>query len=170
MTLLEGCAAEVGDRRAPARLRRVFSAFPTGVAALAAEHGDVQVGMAASSFVSVSLDPPLVSVCVAVTSRTWVELRNAPRIGVSVLADGHAEASSRLSAREGDRFAGMRWRRSAERALFLADAAAWLECSLEQEIPAGDHHIALLRVHDLDIDPEAEPLVFHRSGYRRLAS
>jgi flavin reductase (DIM6/NTAB) family NADH-FMN oxidoreductase RutF len=154
----------------PARLRRVFSAFPTGVTALASAHGDEPVGMAASSFTSVSLDPPLVSVCVSVGSRTWTALRTAPRIGVSVLADRHAEASKRLSAREGDRFTGVRWRRSAHQALFLEEAAAWLECSLEREIPAGDHHIVLLRVHDLDIDPDAEPLVFHRSGYRRLAS
>jgi flavin reductase (DIM6/NTAB) family NADH-FMN oxidoreductase RutF len=154
----------------PTRLRRVFAAFPTGVTALAAEPEGFPVGMAASSFTSVSLDPPLVSVCVAQTSRTWPALRVASRIGVSVLADGHAEASRQLSAKEGDRFGGHRWRRTDDRSLFLEGAAAWLDCSLEQEIPAGDHYIVLLRVHDLDIDPNAEPLIFHRSAYRRLAS
>ena len=99
------------------RLRRVFAAFPTGVTALAAEPEGIPVGMAASSFTSVSLEPPLVSVCVAQTSRTWPALRAASRIGVSVLADGHAEASRRLSAKDGDRFGGQRWRRSDDRAL-----------------------------------------------------
>ena len=170
MTITSAFRERSGAGSDPARLRRVFAAFPTGVTALAAEPDGFPVGMAASSFTSVSLDPPLVSVCVAQTSRTWPALRVASRIGVSVLADGHAEASRQLSAKDGDRFGGHRWRRSDDRALFLEGAAAWLDCSLEQEIPAGDHHIVLLRVHDLDIDSNAEPLVFHRSGYRRLAS
>ena len=63
-----------------AELRRVFAAYPTGVAAIAALVEGTPAGIAASSFVSVSLDPPLVSVCVAHTSTTWPTLRNARRL------------------------------------------------------------------------------------------
>jgi flavin reductase (DIM6/NTAB) family NADH-FMN oxidoreductase RutF len=152
-----------------ATLRQVFSAFPSGVTVLAASVDSTRVGMAASSFTSVSLDPPLVSVCVAAGSRTWPSLRRAARIGVSVLADVHEEASRKLSAKEGDRFAGMAWRHTADDAILLEGAAAWLDCSVEREVEAGDHTIVLLRIHDLDSDLEVGPLVFHGSRYRKLA-
>ncbi|WP_349263643.1 flavin reductase family protein, partial [Actinocrinis sp.] len=93
----------------PATLRRVFGAFPTGVTALAALVDGVPVGMAANSFTSVSLDPPLVSVCVATASATWPSLRRANRIGVSVLSHRQETASRQLAARGIDRFAGLPW-------------------------------------------------------------
>jgi flavin reductase (DIM6/NTAB) family NADH-FMN oxidoreductase RutF len=150
-------------------LRRVFGAFPSGVTVIAATVGSEQAGMTASSFTSVSLDPPLVSVCVSSQSRTWAVLRGAPRIGVSVLADVHEHASRRLAAPDGDRFSGISWRKGADNALLLEGAAAWLDCAVEREIEAGDHAIALLRVHDLGSDAGIAPLIFHASRYRKLA-
>jgi flavin reductase (DIM6/NTAB) family NADH-FMN oxidoreductase RutF len=88
---------------------------------------------------------------------------------VSVLADVHEEASRQLSRREGDRFAGLRWRQSRDDALLLEGAAAWFECSVEREVEAGDHQIILLGIHDLNVDHDVSPLVYHGSGYRRLA-
>ena len=116
-----------------------------------------------------SLDPPLVSVAVATTSRTWPVLRQAPRIGVSVLADVQEDASRQLSQRDGDRFAGLSLRRSPDAALLLDGAAAWFDCSVDQEVEAGDHHIVVLAIHDLDVDQAVAPLVYHGSRYRRLA-
>src|SRR6202046_3982212 len=87
-----------------AHLRRVFGAFPTGVTAVAALVGGEPVGLAASSFVSVSLDPPLVSICIGRGSRTWAQLRHAPRIGASILAAGQEQASRQLGARGADKF------------------------------------------------------------------
>jgi flavin reductase (DIM6/NTAB) family NADH-FMN oxidoreductase RutF len=153
----------------PATLRHVFGAFPTGVAVIAARIGADPTGMAVSSFTSVSLNPPLVSVCVASKSRTWPTLREATRIGVSVLAETHEHASRTLSAADGDRFAALNWRQTGDNALLLHGAAAWLDCSVEREIEAGDHVIALLEVHDLGSDTAVAPLVFHASRYRILA-
>jgi flavin reductase (DIM6/NTAB) family NADH-FMN oxidoreductase RutF len=150
-------------------LRRVFGAFPTGVTALAALVDGVPAGMAANSFTSVSLDPPLVSVCVAAASQTWPILRRAGRLGVSVLSHKQEEASRSLAARGTDRFAGLSWNATGDGAVLLAAASAWLECSVEREIRAGDHEIVLLRVHRLGADPRIAPLVFHGGRYRRLA-
>ena len=155
----------------PGTLRRVLGAFPTGVTALAAlAEGGAPAGMAANSFTSVSLDPPLVSVCVAMSSRTWPLLRSAPRLGVSVLGHEQETASRSLASRDADRFAGLAWRTSEDGAVFLEDASAWLDCSVEREIRAGDHDIVLLRVHRLGTEPGIPPLVFHGSRYRRLAA
>ena len=126
-------------------------------------------GLAANSFVSVSLDPPLVSVCIAHTSTTWPTLRGASRLGISVLGDHQEAASRQLSSRSGERFAGLDWRATTEGALLVSGAAAWFDCSLCREIPAGDHDIVLLRVHDLGAT-EIMPLVFHGSTYRQLGA
>jgi flavin reductase (DIM6/NTAB) family NADH-FMN oxidoreductase RutF len=152
----------------PAELRRVFGAFPTGVTAVAALVDGVPIGLAASSFTSVSLDPPMVSVCVAQRSRTWPVLRQVRRLGVSVLGAHQEQISRQLSARDGDRFAALSWRASSDGGVLLDGSSAWLDCSIEREIPAGDHDIVLLRVHDLDADPDVAPLVFHESRYRQL--
>jgi flavin reductase (DIM6/NTAB) family NADH-FMN oxidoreductase RutF len=151
-------------------LRRVFGAYPTGVTAVAAMIDGAPAGITANSFTSVSLDPPIVSVCVAHTSTTWPSLRTAPRLGISVLGahqEGHGRA---LSERRGNRFASLRWRPTADGAVLLEGASAWLDCGVEREIRVGDHDLVLLRVHALDADPAVPPLIFHASRYRRLSA
>ena len=150
-------------------LRRVFGAFPTGVIALCAELDEVPIGMAASSFTSVSMDPPLVAVCVQNTSRTWPALRLASRLGISVLSVGQQHACQGLSAKEGDRFAGVAWTTTEHGAVFIEDAAALFDASITDELAVGDHTIVVLAAHAVHIDPERAPLIFHASRLRRLA-
>jgi flavin reductase (DIM6/NTAB) family NADH-FMN oxidoreductase RutF len=150
------------------RLRQVFGAFPTGVTAVAALVDGVPVGIAASSFTSVSLSPPLVSVCVAHTSTTWPTLARASRVGVSVLSSGQESVARRLASKEPDRFAELAWRASDDGAVVIHGASAWFDCTIADRVRAGDHDIVLLQVHDLDVDPDSSPLVFHASAFRRL--
>jgi flavin reductase (DIM6/NTAB) family NADH-FMN oxidoreductase RutF len=154
----------------PTELRRVFGAFPTGVTAVAALVEGQPVGIAASSFTSVSLNPPIVSVCIAHSSFTWSSLRGRPRVGVSVLGAHQEEDCRRLASRDADRFATLRWRSTDDGAVLLDGASAWLDCSILDHVPAGDHDIVLLQVHELDADHDVPPLVFHASRYRRLES
>jgi flavin reductase (DIM6/NTAB) family NADH-FMN oxidoreductase RutF len=152
----------------PSMLRTVFAAFPTGVTAIAALVDGEPVGIAASSFTSVSLDPPLVSVCIAHTSTTWPRLDRVEHLGVSVLGAEQGEVARRLASRDEDRFATLAWRSTADGAVLLDQAAAWLECTVHAVVPAGDHDIVLLRVVELDADHGVAPLVFHASRFRRL--
>jgi flavin reductase (DIM6/NTAB) family NADH-FMN oxidoreductase RutF len=161
--------SDTRDTRDGKALRRGFGAFPTGVAALAALVDGEPVGMAVSSFTSVSLDPPLVSVCAATTSRTWRSLRPAARLGISVLSAAQEHACGRLAARDTDRFAGLPWYATPDGAVLLGEACAWFECAVERSVRAGDHEIIVLRVHRFDVDPQLPPLVFHGSRFRRLA-
>jgi flavin reductase (DIM6/NTAB) family NADH-FMN oxidoreductase RutF len=153
----------------PKELRRVFSAFPTGVTAVAALVDGVPVGLAASSFTSVSLEPALVSVCADLRSSTWPALRGVPRLGISVLAEHQEDACRRLSSKNGDRFADLEVRATADGAVFVEGASAWLDCSIEAVHPAGDHDIIVFRVHDLDRDGAVAPLVFHGGAFGRVA-
>lgn len=153
------------------RLRKAFSAFPTGVVAVYAVGEDGRrVGMAVNSFTSISLDPPLVAISVANTSRTWPALARAGVIGLSVLGNGHEEVSRRLAARDGDRFEGGHWRTGDDGAVHLDDAALWLTCRVHGDVAGGDHTIVLLAVDDVRFFPETEPLVFHHSRYRSIGA
>jgi flavin reductase (DIM6/NTAB) family NADH-FMN oxidoreductase RutF len=152
----------VASALTPDALRRAFAAFPSGVVAVTAEVEGEPVGLAASSFTSVSLDPPLISVSIARSSTTWPVLRAAARIGVSVLAHHHADTCRQLAGPSATRFDGLALRREATGALLLDDAAGAFDCAIEQEIEAGDHVIVLLRLHALQVSTTA-PLVFHGS-------
>jgi flavin reductase (DIM6/NTAB) family NADH-FMN oxidoreductase RutF len=155
----------VSDSR---QLRRVYGTFPTGVVAFAAFVDGTPVGLAASSFTSVSIAPPLVSVSMAHTSTTWPRLRDAPYVGLSVLSSGQDVICRQLSAKEIDRFAGVDWYARDDGAVFITEAAAWLLCRVHSVMPAGDHDIVLLQVDEFAVGAEAEPLVFHGSRFRRL--
>jgi len=149
-------------------LRRAFAAFPSGVTAVCGVVDGVPVGMAASSFTSVSLDPPLASVAIGRHSRSWRLLRKAPRLGVSVLAEGQVQACRALGSSSPDKFAGIPWTAEESGALFVLGSCLRLECSRYAEVPAGDHDIVLLRIEELRGGGSGEPLVFHDSRFRRL--
>ena len=154
-------------------LRRAFGCVPSGVVAICAGVGSERIGMVVSTFVPVSLDPPLAAVCVQNTSMTWSRLAQRPRLGVSVLADVHAHAARSLSTKDGDRFAGISTETRDSGALFVAGCSVWMDVSVHQQIPAGDHDIVVLRIRELHLndgsDLTLEPIVFHRSSFRVLA-
>jgi flavin reductase (DIM6/NTAB) family NADH-FMN oxidoreductase RutF len=153
-----------------ASLREAFGHFPSGVIAIAAEVEGIRVGLTASTFVPVSLDPPLVSFCVQNTSTTWPKLKVLPRLGISVLGESHNEAARALAARTGDRFAGLKTVSTENGAVFIDGTSVWLESTIDQLVRAGDHTIVILRVNDITVHPDVAPIVFHRSMFRRLGA
>ena len=157
-----------GTDLSPASLREAFGHFPTGVIAIAAEVDGVRVGLAASTFVPVSLDPPLVSFCVQNTSETWPKLKDLPALGISVLGESHDAAAKTLAAKTGDRFAGLETESRVSGAVFVHGTSVWLESVIEQLVPAGDHTIVVLRVQEITVHDDVAPIVFHRSTFRRL--
>lgn len=154
----------------PTSLREAFGHFPSGVIAIAAEVEGVRVGLAASTFVPVSLDPPLVSFCVQNSSETWPKLKGLPALGISVLGESHDAAARTLAAKTGDRFAGLDTVSRTSGAVFVGGTSVWLESAIEQLIPAGDHTIVILRVSEVTVHADVAPIVFHRSTFRRLGS
>lgn len=154
----------------PTSLREAFGHFPSGVIAIAAEVDGTRVGLAASTFVPVSLDPPLVSFCVQNSSTTWPKLKELPVLGISVLGEAHDAAARTLAAKTGDRFAGLNTVSTAGGAVFIDGTSVWLESAIEQEVLAGDHTIVVLRVSSLTMHDEVAPIVFHRSTFRKLGA
>jgi flavin reductase (DIM6/NTAB) family NADH-FMN oxidoreductase RutF len=147
--------------------RRVLGHFPTGVVIVTAIDDGTPVGMAIGSFTSVSLDPPLIAILPAKTSVSWPRIAAAEAFCVNVL-NARQEALCRTFATTGaDKFAGVPWQPSPSGAPVLEGTLAWIDCSLEQLVEAGDHYIALGRVRSLDVsaDQVIEPLVFFKGGY-----
>ncbi|GGR28756.1 flavin reductase family protein [Agromyces mediolanus] len=151
-------------------LRRAFSAFPTGVVALAAIVDGAPAGMAVNSFTSISLEPPLVAVSVARTSTTWPLLADRPALGLSVLGSDQEALCRQLSSRTADRFAEAGWRVGEDGSVLVEGAALWLECGIHAVYDGGDHEIVLLEVRSSEMFPEVAPLVFHQSRFHALGN
>ena len=130
----------------PASLREAFGHFPAGVIAIAAEADGVRVGLAASTFVPVSLEPAAGVLLRAEHVDTWPKLKDLPFLGISVLGESHDAAAETLAAKTGDRFAGLETGSTERGAVFIHGTSVWLESAIEQVVPAGDHSIVVLRV------------------------
>jgi len=153
----------------PVRLREAFGSFPTGVVAVAAEVDGQLLGLAASSFTSVSLNPPLVSINLAATSKTWPDLRRAEHLGLTVLAHHHGPLCRQLAGPVDQRFTDVAHTVTPEGAVVIDGGLAKFDTTVYREIDAGDHVLVLLELHALDNGSQSlSPLVFHRSQFGSL--
>ncbi|MFD4407771.1 flavin reductase family protein [Nocardia sp. NPDC058499] len=123
--------------------------------------------MAANSFTSVSLDPPLIAFCVATTSTSWPRVRAADRYTVNILSADQENICRRLATPGPEKFRGIDWAPSPAGAPVLTDCLAWIEAEQEAEYSAGDHTIVVSRVRHLYASDNA-PLVFFRGRYGSL--
>ncbi|MDO4888535.1 MAG: flavin reductase family protein [Actinomycetaceae bacterium] len=152
----------------PDALRRALSNFPTGIVLVTAQDDDGNpAGMLASSFTSVSLDPPLVSVAFARTSSTWPLLRRAPVLRISILSTEHHAIVSQLAGPSAQRFIGLECALHSDDASLLGSPVT-LSVEPNAVIEAGDHDIALLKVRDIYQDQGLDPLVFYARGLHHL--
>jgi len=153
----------------PAAYRTVLGHFATGVTVITAVHGGEPVGLAANSFTSVSLDPPLVLFCAAKTSSTWPRIHSAGKFAVNILGADQEDVCRLFAQKGADRFTQSGYRLSANGSPLLRDVLAYIDCTIESEHDAGDHVIVVGRVQELGITSDEGPLLFYRGGYGRLA-
>jgi flavin reductase (DIM6/NTAB) family NADH-FMN oxidoreductase RutF len=152
--------------------RRVMGYFATGITVVTVEREPGQVhGMTANSFNSVSLEPPLVSICVDEESRLLSFLKTQRRFGVSILKDSQQAISEHFATGEqgpeADARLGIRYRWTASGIPVLEDALAHFICNVVSEYQAGDHTIFLGEVESAEF-AEGQPLLYFRGQYRTL--
>jgi flavin reductase (DIM6/NTAB) family NADH-FMN oxidoreductase RutF len=150
--------------------RRCLGQFASGVTVVTTRDAAGQPqGLTASSFCSVSLEPPLVLVCVdnRLTARRAIE--ESRFFAVSVLAESQESISRRFAGGGADKFTGIELVPGPSGALLVSGALCHLECRLVGAHPAGDHAIFVGEVERLEAAP-GRPLVYHESGYHRLAT
>jgi flavin reductase (DIM6/NTAB) family NADH-FMN oxidoreductase RutF len=150
-------------------LRRALGAFATGVTVITIGSGDDAYGMTANAFTSVSLDPPLILVCVQNRSAAAYLLKAAGTFAVNILSAAQEDVSNHFARPDRPRgFDGVPHRIGASGAAVLAGAAGHLDCRVHALHEAGDHLIVIGEVIHLSVDAAAAPLVFHRGRYERL--
>ncbi|MEJ2503473.1 MAG: flavin reductase family protein [Gemmatimonadota bacterium] len=153
-----------------AEFRRVLGHYATGVTVVTSQDPDGGVfGLTANSVSSVSLDPPLVLVCVDRTADTYQAIERSEAFAISVLGEG----GERLARRFADdptetKFEGVAYREEVTGAPVLRDALAWIDCRLWAAYDGGDHTIFVGRVVATDARDGA-PLLYFRGGYGRLS-
>jgi flavin reductase (DIM6/NTAB) family NADH-FMN oxidoreductase RutF len=132
-------------------LRNAFGTFMTGVTVVTAyDDNDAPLGFTANSFSSVSLDPPLVLVCLANTSQNFDTLVHAKGFAVNILAEDQINISNTFAQRVEDRFAAVDWQRGPVGSPILSDTSAWFDCTMHKTVDAGDHVILIGQVGAFD--------------------
>lgn len=156
------------------QFRYALSRFASGVTVVTARGEDGDQGMTASAFCSVSLDPPLVLVCVAKGGRTHEVLMRADGFVINILAEDQVDVSNAfagLGPPGSDPWSTVRFTRGAvSRAAVIDGVAAWLDCTIHAVHDGGDHSIFIGEVRDLAVDESdrARPLIHWAGAYRKL--
>lgn len=149
------------------RFRSVLSRFASGVTVVTAVAAGVDHGITVSAFCSLSLDPPLVLVCIDHETEMHRILSNSTAFAVNVLAADQEELARKFSDPDNDRFDGTSFARGANGAALLTGVAAHIQCALVQSFKGGDHTVHVGRVEAAEAS-DAQPLLYYRGGYARL--
>jgi flavin reductase (DIM6/NTAB) family NADH-FMN oxidoreductase RutF len=139
------------------------------VAVITASTPSGPVGMAVSSFTSVSLEPPLVAFLPDKSSTSWPKIRDAGAFCVNILSAGQEELCAQFARKGADKFAGIAWQSASSGAPIIEGGMAWIDCELTQTFESGDHYIAIGRVLQLEAVDYGVPLVFFQGGYGHFA-
>jgi flavin reductase (DIM6/NTAB) family NADH-FMN oxidoreductase RutF/pimeloyl-ACP methyl ester carboxylesterase len=149
--------------------RDALGCFATGVTIITAmDAGGNPIGLTANSFTSVSLDPPLLLVCIANNASTAAVLRDAERFAVNVLQIGQQPTSNRFAGKGEDRFANTPWEVGEFGTPVLTGSLSSFECERDAVHDGGDHFILVGRVLKAMFEPRRDPLLYFRGKYRRL--
>jgi len=161
--------AEAVMRPDEASFRTVLGHFATGVTIVTSMDGDTPCGLAANSFTSVSIDPPMVLFCAAKDSSTWPKIKAAGSFAVNILGDDQEDICRVFATRGADRFSRIGWRASGgSSSPLLHEALAYVDCTIENEYDAGDHVVVIGKVIELGVTAKGGPLLFYRGGYGRF--
>jgi flavin reductase (DIM6/NTAB) family NADH-FMN oxidoreductase RutF len=153
----------------PRTLRDALGCFATGVTVVTCVRADGDpAGLTVNSFTSLSLDPPLLLVCLAKEALSAAALTEASHFAVNVLQTGQRPASIRFSTRDEDRFGTTPWSCGEGGAPILADSLGVFECERYAVHEGGDHHILVGKVVKASFDASLDPLLYFRGSYRRL--
>lgn len=151
----------------PVDFREALSRFASGVTVVTTIDGENRIGVTVSAFSSLSLEPPLVLICIE--KRIYIHdfLEKRGRFCVNVLARDQESVSQQFAARVDDRFEGIATRPGLGGVPVIEGSLAVLECSFHASYDGGDHTIFVGRVENTEV-ADSDPLLYFRSAYRSI--
>ncbi|MGF7162140.1 flavin reductase (DIM6/NTAB) family NADH-FMN oxidoreductase RutF [Rhodoligotrophos appendicifer] len=146
-------------------LRNAFGTFATGVTVVTTMDAEGQPrGFTANSFSSVSLDPPLVLVCLARSASSYPAFMSTDQFAINILAEDQKDVSGAFASRTGAKFDSVSWTGHTTGSPIIDGATSWLDCTMHQRIDAGDHVILVGAVVDYAYSGRS-PLGYCRGAY-----
>jgi flavin reductase (DIM6/NTAB) family NADH-FMN oxidoreductase RutF len=165
----EPTSGEYRSGHDPRTLRDALGCFATGVTVVTCLNDEGKpAGITVNSFTSVSLDPPLLLVCLYKQAASALALTKASHFAINVLQTGQQPASITFSTRVEDRFGSTSWSCGEAGAPILKDSMGVFECENYAVYDGGDHHILVGQVIKASFDASLDPLLYFRGRYRRL--
>lgn len=155
----------------PDLYRSAMRRYPAGVTIVTMVSGDSPVGFTATSFASISLDPPMISFNISHRSSSIDAMYQAEYAVIHFLGEHQRHLAERFARSAEDRFTDPSlWRALQTGEPVLHGTPLWLRVKVQKLIPIGDHTLVVglvLRVHADDDDPAPAPLIYHDGGYFR---
>ena len=147
------------------KLRRILSHFATGVTVITTkDKKGTPFGFTANAFTSLSLNPPLVLVCVDKTVKCYSCFDESKLFAVNILAEGQEDISRRFATKGIEKFAGVKWRKSKNGLALLDGALAYIECKVTRSHEGGDHTIYVGKIVKATTSSD-RPLLFFKGKY-----
>lgn len=150
--------------------RNALATFASGVTVVTAAAPDGKLyGLTVSAFCSVSLEPPLVLICIEKTARCHEAFKESERLVVNVLAEDQRHVSERFATQMENKFDGLDFSLNENGTPVIEGAATVLECAVRECVDGGDHTIFILEVEDTQVGIN-RPLVYYGGNYRTLGA
>jgi 3-hydroxy-9,10-secoandrosta-1,3,5(10)-triene-9,17-dione monooxygenase reductase component len=158
-------AEPVSTELPAAKFKQVLGHFGTGVTVITTMDDDRPAGFACQAFAALSLDPPLVLFCPALSSSTWPRIARSGHFCANILAASQRELARIFGTSGGDKFAGVPWSPAGSGAPVLDGVLTWAACTVRDVHEAGDHYVVIGSVTELGPCLPGEPLLFYRGRY-----
>lgn len=130
------------------QLRQAFGKFITGVTVVTTSKADgTPIGITANSFTSVSLDPPLLLICLSRSLGSYAIFAETDHFAVNILSQNQQDVATLFAQKGADRFTAVAWQADELQNPIIADAVAYFSCTTEDKIISGDHLILIGRVN-----------------------
>ncbi|HEX8267645.1 MAG TPA: flavin reductase family protein [Pyrinomonadaceae bacterium] len=149
--------------------RRALSRFASGVTVITTKDNDGKLyGITVSAFCSVSLEPPLILICIEKSAGSHPAFEQSKAFVVNILREDQQHISDHFASRLTDKFSGISYRRGIEDLPLLEDVLVNLECRLRYSHEGGDHTIYVGEIEKLTIN-DGNPLLYFHGGYRKIS-
>jgi len=150
--------------------KNALKLWASGVSVVTTDSPEGEQGMTATSFASVSMDPPQILVCINETAETGLAILESKKFAVNILTAAQEQVSNQFAGGSSmqERFANTAWKKGEFGQPIFDDSLANIECTVVQQVKAGSHWVVIGEIQSVQCN-EGDPLLYFNSGYASVA-